>query len=89
MRDVLERWVQASPVAPSYTQNTGVPFYSFPAERNGRLCVLWPTRLDAPTQGTRSVQLALTTVPSFPPQLNFDLDRGVSSGHPGRGGWGR
>lgn len=39
---VLEKVVQTSPVAPSYTQNT-VPFYSVPAERNGRLCVLWPT----------------------------------------------
>lgn len=75
--DVLEKVVQTSPVAPSYTQNTGVPFYSVPCREERAPVRALAHRLDAPTQGTRSVQLALTTVPSFPPQLNFDLDRGV------------
>lgn len=64
---------QTPPVAPQLHENTGVPFYSVSLQRNGRQGqVLWPTA-DAPHSGHPLRPARLTTVPSFPPQLNFDL----------------
>lgn len=54
-----------------------MPFYTFSRREERASAPAWPHCLDTPADGTRSVQLALTTVPSFSPQLNFDLDRGV------------
>uniref|UniRef100_A0AAA9RXI4 E3 ubiquitin-protein ligase n=1 Tax=Bos taurus TaxID=9913 RepID=A0AAA9RXI4_BOVIN len=45
-------------------------------EKNWRLRALAPLP-QHPHSGHPLLQLAVTTVPSFPPQLNFDLDRGV------------
>ena len=54
-----------------------MPFDTVSCREEWAFVPAWPHCLDAPADSTLSVQFALTTVPSFPPQLNFDLDRGV------------
>lgn len=76
VRTFWKRWHRRAPW-PQVTRRAQVrPFTPFPAEKNWRLRALAPLP-QHPHSGHPLLQLAVTTVPSFPPQLNFDLDRGV------------